>query len=148
MNKKEYIRDGRAPIPEKELTSKIMSSVKDKNTRPELALRKELWRNDIKGYRLHWKKVPGRPDIAFPSKKLAIFVNGCFWHRCPYCTPNIPKSNSDFWTTKFIRNVERDENKINQLKAINWKSIVIWECQIKTDIRNCVERINKILMEL
>lgn len=75
---KEYIRDGRAPIPEKEATSHIMSSIKDRNTKPELILRKALWYNGVKGYRKHWKKVPGRPDIAFPGKKLAVFVNGCF----------------------------------------------------------------------
>ena len=77
---KEYIRDGRSPVPKKEATSKVMSANKGKDTNPELLLRKELWKNNIKGYRLHWKKVPGSPDIAFPKKKLAIFINGCFWH--------------------------------------------------------------------
>lgn len=77
---KQYIRDGRAPIPEKELTSRIMSAIKAKNTKPEIMLRKALWFEGYSGYRLHWKKVAGRPDICYPRKKVAIFVNGCFWH--------------------------------------------------------------------
>jgi len=76
--KKDYIRDGRLPIPNNESTSEIMSAIKDRNTKPELALRKELWLSGIRGYRLHCKKLPGKPDIAFPRKKLAVFVNGCF----------------------------------------------------------------------
>ncbi|MBT6568273.1 MAG: hypothetical protein HON19_05160 [Flavobacteriales bacterium] len=83
IKQKKYTRDGRAPIPDKEITSRLMSSIKDKNTKPELAIRKAMWNNGVKGYRLHWKKVPGKPDIAFPSKKVAIFVNRCYWHRCP-----------------------------------------------------------------
>lgn len=139
--KKKYIRDGRAPIPEKELTSRIMSSIKAKNTKPEIMLRKALWSNGIRGYRLHWKKVPGRPDIAFPSKKIAIFVNGCFWHRCPYCSPSSPKTHNDFWSAKFARNIERDEQKCNALKSLGWKVVTIWECQIKKNIDICVELI-------
>lgn len=144
--KRKYIRDGRAPIPEKESTSRTMSFIKDRNTKPELALRKELWNNGIKGYRIHWKKVPGKPDIAFPGKKLAVFVNGCFWHRCPICNPPIPKSNTEFWTNKFERNIYRDKNKIDQLKAIGWESIIIWECQVKNSVKNCVERIKRNLI--
>lgn len=84
---KNYIRDGRAPIPESEITSKVMSAVRGKDTKPELALRKALKDVGIQGYRLHWKRAPGRPDIAYPGSKVAIFVHGCFWHRCPYCNP-------------------------------------------------------------
>ncbi|HET8573973.1 MAG TPA: very short patch repair endonuclease [Edaphocola sp.] len=142
---KEYIRDGRAPIPAKESTSRTMSSIKGKDTKPELILRKELWHSGIKGYRLHWKKVPGRPDIAFPGKKLGIFVNGCFWHRCPECNLPMPRSNSDFWRNKFEKNIERDNRKIEQLKDLGWKVITIWECQIK---RILPEQIKKIKNEL
>lgn len=74
--RKDYIRDGRAPIPDKDLTSRIMSAIKWKDTKPELILRKTLWYYGVKGYRLNWKKVTGRPDIVFPGKKIAIFVNG------------------------------------------------------------------------
>ncbi len=148
MNKnksREYIRDGRAPIPEKEITSKIMSRIKAKNTKSEILLRKELWKNGIKGYRLHWKKVPGRPDIAFPGKKIAIFVNGCYWHRCPICKPSFPKTHQEFWKDKFNKNKERDKRKINDLQKIGWKVIVVWECKIKNSIEICINRIKKTL---
>jgi|SRR5690606_32651398 len=139
---KKYIRDGRAPIPEKDLTSRVMSSIKDRNTKPELILRKSLWNNGIRGYRIHWNKVPGRPDIAFLGKKLAIFVNGCFWHRCPHYEPPMPKSHSDFWEDKFKKNVDRDKKKMNQLRKTGWKTITIWECQIKDDLKTAVIKIN------
>ena len=128
---KKYIRDGRAPIPEKEVTSRIMSSIKAKNTKPELLFRKALWNSGLKGYRLHWKKVPGKPDIAFVKYKLAIFVNGCFWHKCPHCQPALPKSNTEFWNIKLTRNQERDLRKVADLEKIGWTSLTLWECQMK-----------------
>lgn len=143
MSKKEYIRDGRAPIPEKIVTSKVMSANKAKNTKPEVLLRKALTNAGIKGYRLHWKKAPGSPDIAFPKRKLAVFVNGCYWHRCPHCKLTIPKSNTDFWKKKFKRNKERDQEKIRLLKKSGWNVIVIWECMIKKDILDVVKIIKK-----
>jgi len=145
--KKEYIRDGRAPIPENEQTSRTMSAIKAKNTKPEVALRKALWHNGIKGYRLHWKKVPGRPDIAFPEKKIAIFVNGCFWHRCPLCNPSFPKSNVEFWQNKFDKNIERDKKKRNELESLGWCVLTIWECEIKKNLAEQVEKIEKFLLE-
>ena len=143
MSRSKYLRDGRAPIPNMEFTSKLMSSNKAKNTRPELLLRKALWANGIKGYRIHWKKAPGTPDIAFPKKKLAIFINGCFWHRCPNCNLPLPKSNTEFWKEKFDKNIARDKRKIELLKNIGWKVIVIWECMIKNDILDTINIIKK-----
>lgn len=145
--KKTYSRDGRAPVPKKEATSRIMSSIKSRNTRPELILRRALWDHGIRGYRLYWNKVPGRPDIAFPGKKIAIFVNGCFWHRCPYCNPPIPKSHSGFWENKFDRNIERDKRKIELLTNNNWKVMVIWECKIRNELKNCLSTISSIVNE-
>lgn len=142
---KKYIRDGRAPIPMKESTSRTMSSIKDKNTKPELILRKILWYNGVRGYRLHWKKAPGKPDIAFPGKKIAIFVNGCFWHRCPNCNPPMPKSHSDFWKEKFEKNVKRDKIKIKLLEKQNWKTITIWECQINENPSKYIKKIKKLV---
>lgn len=123
-----------------------MSSIKGKNTKPELIIRKLLWKNGLRGYRLHWK-IAGRPDIAFVSKKLAIFVNGCYWHRCPNCHPNIPKSNTAFWTNKFAKNVERDKRKIESLKLKNWNVLTLWECEIKENpdqqiakVKSCLQK--------
>lgn len=142
---KTYIRDGRSPVPSKEITSRIMSSIKDRNTGPELAIRKALWNNGIKGYRLHWKNVPGRPDIAFPSKKIAIFINGCYWHRCPHCKPPIPKSNLRFWENKFEQNVARDKRNVEQLGRLNWNVLVLWECQIKRDTDMCLNKVSMLI---
>ncbi len=139
------MRDGRAPIPKNELTSRIMSSIKGKNTKPEITLRKALSDNSIRGYRVHWKKVIGNPDIAFVGRKIAIFVHGCFWHRCPYCHPHVPKTHSSYWQDKFNKNVQRDKRYQEQLKKTGWKSIVIWECESKNDINECVNRIRNVL---
>ena len=76
-----YIRDKRSPTPTSETVSRVMSANLAKNSKPELQLRKALWRANLKGYRLHYKRVPDRPDISFVGKKLAIFVHGCFWLR-------------------------------------------------------------------
>jgi DNA mismatch endonuclease (patch repair protein) len=138
---KVYLRDGRAPVPVKEATSRVMSANKGRNTKPELLLRRALYQNGMKGYRLNWKKVPGRPDIAFPGRKVAIFVHGCFWHRCPLCNLATPKSNQNFWSKKFEKNVERDRAKQQQLKLMGWQVLTIWECQIKKNIINSVNSI-------
>ena len=140
-----YIRDGRAPIPEKEITSKIMSSIRGKDTTPEILLRKALFNNGLSGYRIHWKKIPGRPDICYPSRKVAIFVHGCYWHRCPYCKPSMPKTHVDFWKKKFKRNIKRDKRKILELENSGWEVLVFWECQIKEDINECLGSVKKIL---
>lgn len=136
-----YMRDGRAPIPEKPLTSKVMRANKAKDTKPEVLLRKALRELGLVGYRLHYKKVPGRPDIAFVGKKLAIFVNGCFWHRCPYCDLPLPKSNTDWWNEKFERNIKRDQIKVEELERSGWKVLVVWECEIKTQLNDKVKLI-------
>lgn len=135
--KKVYIRDGRSPIPDSDTVSRVMSANKGKNTKPEVTLRKYLWHHGVKGYRLNWKKAPGRPDICFPGRKVAIFVHGCFWHRCPFCNPRVPKTNIEFWQAKFERNQERDARKISELENAGWKVIVIWECQIKHNLDGC-----------
>lgn len=117
-----------------------MSRIKGKNTKPEVRFRKALWHAGMKGYRLHYKKAPGKPDIAFPGKKLAIFVHGCYWHRCPHCKPSTPKSHTDFWEEKFRKNVERDERKQRGLEEEGWTVLTIWECQIKKQMDEMVEK--------
>lgn len=139
--KRNYLRDGRAPVPRNEVTSIVMSANKAKNTNPESALRRGLYENGIRGYRLNWKKAPGRPDIAFPGKKIAIFVHGCFWHRCPTCNPPLPQSNSSFWSKKFETNVARDKRNLEQLTAMGWKVITVWECEIKKNLNDAINKI-------
>ena len=122
-----------API--SEAVHKSMQGNKRKDTKPELLVRKALRDAGLPGYRLQWKKAPGRPDIAYPGRKIAIFVDGCFWHRCPHCNPRVPKTNTAYWEAKFARNVERD--RINEARAIEegWTVIRIWECELKKDKR-------------
>lgn len=138
---KVYIRDKRSPVPKSEAVSRVMSANCGKNTNPELAIRKALWKQNIRGYRLHVKKLPGKPDIVFSGLKLAIFVHGCFWHRCPSCNYSLPKTNVEYWKTKFCRNVERDKRHLEMLKASNWDVLVVWECEIKRSPDEVVKKI-------
>lgn len=109
---------------------KSMKGNKGKDTKPELLVRQRLREAGLGGYRLQWK-APGRPDIAYPGKKVCIFINGCFWHRCPVCKPSMPKTNQDYWIPKFERNVERDARNIAALEEAGWRVHIIWECQLK-----------------
>jgi len=107
-----------------------MSKIRAKNTKPELALRSELFRQGFR-FRLHRKDLPGKPDIVLPKYRTAIFVNGCFWHFHKDCREGrIPSTNSKFWKQKLQRNIMKDQANINALKRANWKVIVIWECEI------------------
>jgi DNA mismatch endonuclease (patch repair protein) len=115
-----------------------MSAIKAKDTRPERAFRKALREKGHTGYRLHFKKVAGRPDIAFVGRKVAIFIHGCYWHRCPTCQLSIPRSNASFWQAKFARNVQRDKEKESLLKEAGWKVFVVWECAIKKDVNQAL----------
>ncbi len=145
--KHKYIRDKRSPKPSSPKASELMSRIKGKNTKPELIIRKLLCSHGLKGYRLHWK-VEGRPDIAYVSKKVAIFINGCYWHRCPKCHPHTPKSNSEFWKNKFAKNIERDKRKIKALESNGWKVLILWECDIKSDPTLQIENIKRILFDI
>ena len=108
-----------------------MARVKSKNTKPEIFLRKLLWHRGFR-YRVNYKNLPGSPDIYILKYKVAIFVNGCFWHMHENCKySSIPKSNHDFWKNKLERNVERDKKNYAQLKNMGIKVIVVWGCEIK-----------------
>jgi DNA mismatch endonuclease (patch repair protein) len=107
-----------------------MRGNRGKNTSPELRLRRLLREAGHPGYRLHSRDLPGHPDIAYPGKRLAIFVHGCFWHRCPTCQPSIPKTHGDFWKKKFELNVERDAKKIQILEQLGWRVMVVWDCRL------------------
>ena len=119
---------------DQKVRSKIMRSVRKKNTAPELLLRKNLHRKRFR-YRLHDKKLPGSPDIVLPKYKTVIFVNGCFWHRhdnCRYATT--PKTRTEWWNKKFEENIVRDNRNYALLKKLGYKVIVIWQCELKTNI--------------
>jgi DNA mismatch endonuclease (patch repair protein) len=113
--------------------NKAMQGNKSRDTKPELKVRRLLRDLGHPGYRLQWKKAPGKPDIAFPGRRIAIFVNGCFWHRCPRCDLPLPKTNQEYWRQKFARNVERDRSKAAELRALGWQVHTIWECELKQE---------------
>ena len=121
---------------------KSMQGNKRRDTKPELLVRQRLRAAGLTGYRLDWAKAPGRPDIAFPGRKIAIFVNGCYWHRCPHCNPSTPQKNVEFWEAKFRRNVERDARALAELEEMGWTVITVWECELKRDrIDETMERV-------
>ena len=110
---------------------KCMSSIRGKNTKPEILVRKGLHARGFR-FRLHNKKLPGSPDIVLPKYGVAIMVNGCFWHGhkgCRYATK--PKSNVEFWETKIARNRHRDEVTNAHLEALGWHVITMWECELR-----------------
>lgn len=109
---------------------KSMQGNKRANTKPELLVRERLRKAGLTGYRLQWK-APGHPDIAWPGKRVAIEVRGCFWHRCPHCKPSTPKKNTEYWEAKFARNTERDAENVRKLEEMGWRVHVIWECRLK-----------------
>jgi len=113
--------------------SALMRRVRGKDTKPETRLRKALYAAGVR-FRLHDRRLPGRPDLVLPARRLAIFVHGCFWHRheaCPRTTT--PKANNAYWTQKFAENIERDARKTTELRQAGWNVMVVWECEILDD---------------
>ena len=110
----------------KEVRSKMMSAIRSKNTKPEIVLRKALWAKGYR-YRIHYGK--NKVDVAFLSKKLAIFVDGCFWHGCPVHS-HIPKSNQGYWVPKLKGNIERDIANNYTLESEGWKVLRFWEHEL------------------
>ena len=121
-----------------------MAAIKSKNTKPEIEVRKMLHSLGYR-FRLHRKDLPGKPDIVLPKYKIAIFVNGCFWHQHENCKhARIPKTNRDFWKKKLEGNKLRDKLKQSQLKDLGWKIINVWECEIKNESDNLSLRLKAI----
>lgn len=117
-----------------ESRSAIMRSIRQKGTAPEMVVRRIAHAIGAR-YRLHHKDLPGRPDLVFPSRRLCIFVHGCFWHRHPGCRlASSPGSNVEFWQEKFARNVERDARKENELRAAGWRVEIVWECETRDPV--------------
>lgn len=110
-----------------------MSRVKARDTKPEMVVRRLLHAMAYR-YRLHAKDLPGRPDIVFRGRRLAIFVNGCFWHRHPDpdCRlARLPKSRLDFWLPKLDANRQRDIENIERLEGLGWRVLLVWECELR-----------------
>ena len=134
------------------VTHKIMSAVKSKDTRPELKLRKALWKEGLR-YRVNYKRLPGKPDIVFTKWKVVVFCDGDYWHghnwaiRGQSSLQEELSGYSQYWRDKILRNIERDEENNMALKAQGWTVIRIWESDIKNDLERCVETVKEALFE-
>ena len=121
--------------------SRVMASVRSKNTKPEMRVRSTAHKLGYR-FRLYRKDLPGKPDMVFPSRRIALFVHGCFWHGhdCPH-GQRMPATNVKYWRDKIGRNVERDARVQQELIVLGWKPVILWECQIKDD--ELAQRINE-----
>lgn len=129
-----------------------MALVKSRDTKPELRVRKFLHAHGLR-YRLHVRDLPGCPDLVFPSRRIVVFVHGCFWHQHPACPAcRLPKTRIDFWENKLVGNVKRDAQQQQELEKLGWTVLIIWECETKFDsalnflldaIRSQTTRVNK-----
>ena len=113
--------------------SRMMSGIASKNTKPEMFVRKQMFAAGLR-FRLHRSDLAGTPDIVLIRKKVAIFINGCFWHQHAGCRyVKLPASNSEFWNAKLLANVERDQVNIATLLSLGWRVLVIWECATRDE---------------
>lgn len=111
--------------------SRMMSGIRSKNTKPELFVRKKLFREGFR-YRIHVNSLPGKPDLVFPKYKSIIFVHGCFWHGHQACKLfKVPATRNEFWINKFAKNRENDTSVIRQLRDAGWRVAIVWECEIR-----------------
>jgi len=114
---------------DKATRSRIMASVGQKDTGPEISLRSALHKRGLR-YRLHDRNLPGSPDLVFPRFLAVIFVHGCYWHSHGCYRSTVPKTRRKFWSKKFKDNKERDERKIRQLLEEGWRVLIVWECAL------------------
>ena len=124
------------PIPKSELVSQQMSRMPRQNTKPELLLRRELYARGLR-FRIH-ASLPGHPDLAFTRAKIAVFVDGCFWHGCPE-HGTLPKNNREWWRTKIDGNIRRDRTKDEALAVLGWDVVHAWEHESPKSAANRVE---------
>lgn len=132
-----------ADVLTKEQRSYNMFRIRSRDTQPEFVLRKAVSGAGFRGYRLHYK-LTGKPDIVFPGRKIAIFIDGCFWHKCPGCFTQ-PQTNKSFWTEKIGSNVKRDKIVNTELRKKGWKVLRIWEHDLKNEKlikRKIIDRIS------
>jgi len=133
--------DKRNPHPTSLATRNVMLANVGRGTSPELALRKALRAAGLRGYRINHKVEGIRPDLVFTRSRVAVFVHGCFWHRCPDCRYPLPRSNRAFWIAKFRRNRERDRAKRAHLEQSGWRVIEVWEHDVQGTLPRTAARI-------
>jgi DNA mismatch endonuclease Vsr len=125
--------------------SQNMRAIKSRsNATTELRLRAHLMRNGIAGWKLHATNMPGCPDFFFPAQRVAVFVDGCFWHGCPRCG-HTPKTNRPYWRKKLARNKQRDAQIKGFLRSDGVKVLRLWECQLRDNPKSCLKRLIAVL---
>lgn len=129
-----------ADVMTREQRSRCMSRIRGKDTRPEMLVRRGLWHRGLR-FRIK-SRVPGRPDIVFPSEHVAVFVDGCFWHSCPEHGAK-PSTNAVFWRKKLLGNVERDRRTEQLLRADGWVVLRFWEHDVDRKLESVVDRIHR-----
>jgi DNA mismatch endonuclease (patch repair protein) len=118
-------------VVDRQTRSRMMAGIRGRDTRPELVVRSYLHAAGLR-FRLHDRRLPGRPDIVLPRYRVVVLVHGCFWHRHPGCRyATTPASRRDFWMAKLTANVDRDRRDAESLKALGWSVFTIWECQTR-----------------
>ena len=126
-----------------EVRSRMMSGIRSKNTEPEMIVRRGMHRLGFR-FRLHEKRLPGKPDLVFPRYKSVIFVHGCFWHGHECSMFKWPKSRAQFWRTKIEGNKLRDQRAVQMLEQLSWRYLIVWECEVKNKSTTEVEsRLNE-----
>lgn len=126
-----------------EKRSEIMSRVRSKDTKPELAVRSLLHAMGYR-FRVHRTELPGKPDIVLPKYRTVVFVHGCFWHQHPDCRKaTLPKRNAEFWREKLEGNAERDRRTYERLRELGWHVLVVWECEVQREWNSLPERLDK-----
>lgn len=118
---------------------RIMAAVRSGDTTPELRLRKALYATGVRGWRCHYRRAPGKPDLAWPARRVAVFVDGAFWHGHP--SRHRPGRSGDYWDKKIARNVERDRQVDRELEGLGWVVVRIWDFEIQRDLEAVVERV-------
>jgi DNA mismatch endonuclease (patch repair protein) len=123
--------------------SKMMAAVRGKDTAPEIMVRRLLFKEGYR-YRLHRRDLPGIPDIVLPRFRVAVFVNGCFWHGHRCARGKRPSSHTGFWDNKLDQNIARDRRNYAALRRCGWKVFLVWQCSIVTDCRKLLRRLESL----
>ena len=128
-------------------TRRSMKGNRSKGTLPEATLAEALNARGLSEYMINYSDLPGSPDFVFPIERVAIFVNGCYWHRCPHCMPHFPNINEGYWSAKFQRNRRRDMQNRADLRAMGWIPLVVWECILRKNPKAVGARIHRRLQK-
>lgn len=122
-----------------EVRSRVMARVKGQDTEPEMRLRRALYARGVRGWRCHRKNVPGKPDLAFGRSKVAVFVDGAFWHGHP--SKYWRGRTSDYWDKKIAGNMKRDRRHDRELEGLGWRVVRIWDFEVERDPDAAVDRV-------